>query len=441
MDTPSSKMRSAVQVALMLIALIAVVAWATLVYRQLDIQRETQLSVVARLSDALALHIETELARVLNRAGDVDVPSEIQAALERYREAGDLFNLRVSGADRRVVGALRPNQVGEEERTPLMLDALDGRPSTVFETKNGSRVYCVARPLRIGERVWGGFILYRDLEPTYAMLERTTQRVVWSTTLILVAFIAGCAMLLYRTSRVLRRAREHQQRLARLASLGTLAAGVAHEVRNPLNALALNVDYMRRRIRGTRTFTESTYELQQGLDLAHQEIRRLDQVLNDFAALGKPLELNSEPINLDRAIHRVIQILDPVAASKNVVFRLKLEAGNVNVRGDAVRLDQVLINLLKNAIEASTIGGTVEVSSCVDTNSRFVSVNVEDDGPGLSDEQRTLLFEPYQSTKRDGLGLGLFMSKRIVDAHQGILSAQSRLKGGTAFRVALPLPA
>jgi PAS domain S-box-containing protein len=218
----------------------------------------------------------------------------------------------------------------------------------------------------------------------------------------------------------------------KLAAVGTLAAGLAHEIRNPLNAAGLQLALLSRRIGKLPDGERPT--LENPLQLVRTELSRLDGLLGDFLAFARPRDYARFPVELSALVRGVVA-LEQVAAQE-AGRRLEVEAADhVTVAGDADALQQVLVNLIHNALDAAR--GRVRVRTAR-KNGRAV-ITIADDGPGLPADLLPRLFEPFFTTKSKGTGLGLAIVHTIVTSHGGEVTLEPGAAGGAVARVALPL--
>lgn len=227
-----------------------------------------------------------------------------------------------------------------------------------------------------------------------------------------------------------KRERAHQQE--RLAALGTLAAGLAHEIRNPLNGAQLHVAYLERAL-GAKNAGDDV------LDAVHvvgDEIKRLASLVTEFLDFARPRKLSIEPVNAQGLALRVMQLAQTAATLGRVTLRTDLPSAELVFEGDRAKLEQVLLNLTQNGVEALE-GSSGAVILRVRREPRHVVFEVEDDGPGLSTDSAPV-FDAFFSTKPGGTGLGLAIVHRIVTSHEGEVDVDSR-PGRTVFRVRLPL--
>lgn len=222
----------------------------------------------------------------------------------------------------------------------------------------------------------------------------------------------------------------------KLAAVGTLTAGLSHEIRNPLNAASLQLQVLERRVRKLEATTQ--VPLLEPLGLVRDEIRRLDQILADFLQFARPTPLSHASLDVSGVVDRVVSLLKVQAEKKGLRLETRYLA-RPRVTGDADRLQQVLMNLTLNALDASPPGGTI-ILTC-SAKAPEAQVSVEDSGPGIAPHAAEHIFEPFFTTKPSGTGLGLSISHSIVTQHGGHLRVEQSTLGGARFVVSLPLDA
>jgi signal transduction histidine kinase len=251
------------------------------------------------------------------------------------------------------------------------------------------------------------------------------------------------ADLLLTIEQALRQVRLHAEKreLARraqvaekLAAVGTLTAGISHEIRNPLNAAGLQLAVLERRLR--KLPEEMQKPLAEPLGLVRDEIRRLEHLLEDFLQFARPRELNARPVEIHGVLQAVLGLLGGDAERRGLTLEAKLDGSLPPVLGDAERLRQVLMNLALNAMEATPARGRVRVAA--EVVDREIVLVVEDSGPGIPPELAERVFEPFFTTKAAGSGLGLPIVHAIVAQHGGAVEYSKSPLGGARFTVRLP---
>ncbi len=232
------------------------------------------------------------------------------------------------------------------------------------------------------------------------------------------------------------------QMAEKLAAVGTMTAGLSHEIRNPLNAAALQLSVLERRVH--RLPRETQPGLLEPLTLVKDEIRRLDHILEDFLQFARPREFLARPVDIVSVVSRVLDLLGGEAERRGI--RLERELDPVpQVAGDEERLRQVLVNLGLNALEAVRDGGLVRVSCRLEPPAADrpgggpeVAIRIDDDGSGVPPDTRDRIFEPFFTTKAKGSGLGLSIVHAIVTQHGGRIGVEDSPEGGARFVLILP---
>ena len=219
------------------------------------------------------------------------------------------------------------------------------------------------------------------------------------------------------------------RRAERLASLGTMAAGLAHEIRNPLNAAHLQLSVARRRLARSTGDAGAA----RAVELAGAEMARLAGLVEDFLRFARPQALRLDRLDLRALAHETVALLTPEALALGAVLELS-DGPPVFTEVDREKLKQVLLNLVRNGMEAAGSGGRVRIE--VQEQGGSALLTVEDSGLGFPEDAP--IFEPFYTTKSGGTGLGLAIAHRIVADHGGTVSASSRSGNTTVFSVLLP---
>jgi signal transduction histidine kinase len=234
------------------------------------------------------------------------------------------------------------------------------------------------------------------------------------------------------------RAEAELRRRDRLAAMGELASGVAHEIRNPLNAIAMSVKRLRAEFRLKDETVSERAELDELLDVLEGETRRIDSTVQQFLDYARPRPLAPRPVDVDRLLAEVGEATRALAGSRGVSLEVEpTSLGSATLDPDQIR--QVLDNLLRNAIEATPAGGVVTLAARRLGGGGVITVS--DTGAGIEPDHLPRIFDLYFTTKPEGTGVGLAVTHQIVTAHGGALDVESRPREGTRMIVRLPLDA
>ena len=236
-----------------------------------------------------------------------------------------------------------------------------------------------------------------------------------------------------RIDRLQRRARQAE----RLAELGILTGGLAHEIKNPLSTIQLNLQLLREDLPSPEE-DPAYVRIVNRLSTVQKEAARLRDILDDFLRFAGKMELVKKPVELNRLLEDMVDFFHPQAQVQRVQLRLrKWEGGDLLVPLDERLIKQAILNLLINAVHAMPAGGEIILSARKADDAAMIEVI--DTGKGMEPDVLEKIFQAYYSTKKGGHGLGLAITKRIIEEHGGTIGATSEAGKGTAFRVALPI--
>jgi signal transduction histidine kinase/integral membrane sensor domain MASE1 len=233
--------------------------------------------------------------------------------------------------------------------------------------------------------------------------------------------------------------RQELAHVSRVSTMGALAASLAHELNQPLAGILANAQAARRFLDGRRP---GLSELREILDDIIADDKRAGEVIRRLRDLLQKGDAERLPIDVNGLIRDVVRLVNNDAVIRNVTVRVEPAPISTIVTGDRVQLQQVVLNLLLNALDALAGSITRERTVVVRTerrDTRTVRVSVEDSGPGLSADAETWLFQPFHTTKATGMGMGLSISRTIIEAHEGRIGAANNAKGGATFHFVLPL--
>lgn len=224
------------------------------------------------------------------------------------------------------------------------------------------------------------------------------------------------------------------RRADKLSALGTLSAGVAHEVKNPLHALTLNLHLLEKEISAGPGPSAAAREY---LAVLRSEIERIHRIVENFLRFSKPAIPEIKPLDVNALLERVLSLVAFEAAEHRVTIETAFDASLPAVPGDEGQLSQVFLNLTMNALQAMPDGGTLAVSTRLDR--ACLHITVKDTGEGIQPDALPHVFDPYYTTRPRGMGLGLAIAHRIVEGHRGTIDAETDVGKGTTMTIRLPV--
>lgn len=220
----------------------------------------------------------------------------------------------------------------------------------------------------------------------------------------------------------------------RLSAVTLLAAGIAHEIGNPLNSLTIHLQLIAQEL---ATFPEEQgASLRELVDITHQEVSRLDQIINQFLQALRPMEPEFERRSLLEVLEQTLSFLQPEIEDRNVLIEVEADDLLPDCVIDGNQIKQAFYNIIRNAMQAMEGGGLIKIQ--LSSNERVVGIAFSDTGPGINPEDIGHLFEAYRTTKSEGSGLGLMIVQRIIRDHGGEIEVRSEPGSGTTFSIFLP---
>lgn len=241
-------------------------------------------------------------------------------------------------------------------------------------------------------------------------------------------------MILFRDLTEIQELKREVERTQRLASLGRLAAGIAHEIRNPLSSIKGFATYFRERYRDVP-------EDQKTAEIMVQEVERLNRVIGQLLEFARPMSVRKKATSIQTVIQHSLKMIERDAQAKNINIRTNFSPEIQEVSIDPDRMNQVFLNLYLNGIEAMEDGGTLSVDLYPDEGGRQIKISVSDTGTGINKEDLVHIFDPYFTTKQAGTGLGLAIVHKIIESHKGEVKVESEPEKGTTVTIILPFGA
>jgi signal transduction histidine kinase len=350
--------------------------------------------------------------------------------------------------DLTVLASSDASTIGRREDGTLLREALaSGTVRAQRRNCPGCKVFEVVTPFTLEKQQVGLIRLGLSTKGLDNVAHQAQRGILWYSLGLLAVGVIGAVAIFWMQARHLadrQRLEAAVVREQRLAAMGNLAAGVAHEIRNPLNAISIGLQ--RLRMEFAPAVPEAREEYTKFARIIEAEVVRLNAIVDQFLTLARPLRLTLTDEPLALALKEVLTLLSPQAAAQGVKIVEELHLGDARVSLDRQQLTHAVMNVLLNALQAMATGGTLTVhaetaagpggGSGAETVAR---ITITDTGAGISLENLDRIFEPYFTTKDGGTGLGLALAHRIILEHKGSIRAENAPDGGARFEIALPI--
>lgn len=248
-------------------------------------------------------------------------------------------------------------------------------------------------------------------------------------------------VIVLRDMRRIKALEDDLRRSDRLGTLGTLAVGLAHEIKNPLGGIKGSAQLLQEEL-------EKDERLKEYTGIIIREAERVNRLIEELLDFANPKKVSLRPMNIHKVLDDNVLLMSEVAKSKGITVYKEFDPSLPLIKGDMERLSQVFLNIIKNAVESIDKAGWLMISTRIGTEYQMVEreerkgvivVEVSDGGKGMKEETLEKLFTPFFSTKEKGTGLGLAISHRIIKEHKGNIKVKSKVGGGTTVSVTLPV--
>jgi signal transduction histidine kinase len=432
------------------------------------------LACVVRTTTTLARYIEGVLQNyaVLQEiaiVNDTGAPVRVwyrRTDMERAESAADGLDAGPTPASRELVGP--PSTVAEEVQGPVdgsesgrnRLERLGipvpatrlppGVPQNLVQVRRQQQVfpardadYQVSVPVQLGARREGYVkvaLSQNEITREIDGLRRDLMLKVAIGAAISLMLIVLAYLFVLKLLRGTRDLEAQKQASERLAYVGTLATELAHEIRNPLTAMKLNLQMVEQEVKEPPRSETARAEVGDMVRDVQREVNRLDNLVTQLLLFARPTRLDLQAASLNRVVEETVQFLHAEAEARGVATELALDPALPAVSLDETHTRQAILNLLRNAFEALEAGGGGKVRALTTRNGAgSVRLVIEDDGPGIPEDRIGRIFDAFYSSKPGGTGLGLAVVRKIIEAHGGDIDVESHPGSGTRFILHLPL--
>jgi signal transduction histidine kinase len=362
----------------------------------------------------------------------------VQTQIENLGRHSDSEFIAFLDSNLNVVAHTDRGRIGQQEKESLVLRAkVDGQLlSQIVESSGGKRYFEVVKPVALDEFNMGFLKIGLSLGSMEIPWRNSLRAIVILSAALVAAGILGMAAIFHNQHLHLQEVKALEIEVLhreRLSAVGTMAATVAHEVRNPLNAISMGLQ--RLKIEFQPTDDQEDYSCLTALMLG--EVHRLNTIVEQFLSLARPLEIKLGTFLLQDLLHELATLVEGDAKQSKVQIRVIAAPNLPPLKADREYLRQTLLNLILNGFQAMPEGGTLTLEA--NTLKGNFLISVTDSGTGIALENQRRIFDPYFTTNAKGTGLGLAITRRIIEAHGGTITAANASAGGCRAEITLPI--
>ncbi len=380
----------------------------------------------------IALHLNGDRIKKLFRQ------FAVQRAISDIGLREGILYISVQDGQLDILAHTDPVFTGKKEEDSFLKGALQNNQPLLrlLRPHQGEEVFEVVKSFSLKDKSMGLIRIGYSTKEIYPLLNQVKKNVALSIFFFLILGVSAITLIWVNQNRHLKKVKGMEDRIQlaeRLSSLGHLAAGVAHEIRNPLNAIGMGLQRLKREFLPQEESQRKEYL--SFTELISREIRRVNEIIEQFLTLSRPFELNLKPSSLQALLKNLITLLQEEASSQGIRIQAETDFDLPHIKMDDEKLTQAFLNIMKNGMQAMEQGGVLRIET--QSSKDQVEIFFSDSGSGIPPDQMEKIFNYYYTTKEKGVGLGLPIAHRIIEAHGGQLKVESQVGLGTKVTVTL----
>jgi len=365
----------------------------------------------------------------------------LHGLIEEWGEKGETRYIVFQAENSEVLADTNLEKVGRKEESHFVAELfLQSATAPQAQAQRKAKILEVAKVVALDKSSRVVLRVGLSTEKVEQIIGADRRNILLFSLLLLLFGGAGVTFIHRMESRHLARVREMEEKVhqsEKLSSLANLAAGVAHEIRNPLNAIAMAIQRLQREFAPERPGLQESY--QRFTDLLRGEVKRVNEIIEQFLFFARPARLDLQPVQVNDILEDLLLLCQEAAEQQKVIVEAHLDPNLPNLRLDWKRMQEALWNLVNNGLQAMPQGGRLHLAAKQE-GGKEVLIQITDTGDGIPEENLGKVFDYYFTTKEKGMGLGLPIAHKIIREHGGSVEVQSVIGRGTTFRVRLPVP-
>jgi signal transduction histidine kinase len=384
----------------------------------------------------LALQVEGAEIRLLRRM------VVLQGLIEEWKGRGEVNYITLQGEDLEVWADTSPRKIGKKEEDPFLQALLNqnGREPKA-QMRKEKKILEVAELVSLDPKTKAIFRVGLSTDRIDQIMGADRRNITVFSLMLLAFGGLGIILVSRMENRHLARVQEMEEKVRqseKLSSLANLAAGVAHEIRNPLNAIGMAIQRLQREFAPAQP--ESQQEYLRFTGVLRGEVKRLNEIIEQFLFFARPARLDLQPVSIVDILKGLLMLSQETAEQQKISLVKKIDSDLPLLELDRQRIHEALWNLVTNALQSMPGGGRLELGAWANKEKTQVIIQIQDTGEGIPGENLSKIFDYYFSTKEKGMGLGLPLAHKIIREHGGTIAVESTVGKGTLFRITLPVP-